>query len=90
MSTVESHSGHRPPKPTARANKFLSVVCHSVLTCSLEDMCQSHTMQKRHPASIGVEPLGLQEDDLCLQTDHFCEERLFVVGECAASPALGV
>ena len=64
------------------------VMCflHTVRKC----MCQSHTKWKALPASIGLGFLGLQQDDLGLQTDHLCQQRLLIVGECAASLALSV
>jgi hypothetical protein len=52
--------------------------------------CVSYTLGgRRSPASIGVVSLGLQQDDLGLQTDHLCEQCLLVIGECAAPQALG-
>ena len=47
-------------------------------------MCQLHTKLTTFAGINRVGSLGLEQDDLRLQTDHLCEQRLLVVGEGAA------
>lgn len=69
----------------------LSVVRQSILDLSSKGhVLVTYLNARRSPASIGVGFVGLQQDDLGLQTDHLCEQRLLVVGERATALTLGV